>query len=374
MPDPSPAHLPTVGEAMEFGGLAKAELVAGAEGLDHRIRWVRVMETPDTVRRIGPQELLLTTTFPIRDDRSAQIALIIEMAAIGGAGVVIKLGRYLDQLPPEMAEEANRLKLPLFTISAEVPWIELIDPLIERIINIEHWQLKRSLEIRRRFTDLILDGKGVDEICYALAEMLESGVSVEDASFQLLAHAGNSNQDPHRQETISQQGTPARVRFDPQIQKMLREVEAHRLPTKIPAFPHLGMRRERIIAPMIASNQVLGYISVLDHPPRNEELALTAVEQAALVVTLALIQEREVAMVEASISGEYLEDLLQGSYGDLTAAKRRARHIGYPLIGQHALLIAEIDNLEAFIKVRQLGEEGIQSLKQELRRRLNALL
>ena len=34
---------PTVREAMGFGGFARARLIAGREGLDRRVEWVRVM-------------------------------------------------------------------------------------------------------------------------------------------------------------------------------------------------------------------------------------------------------------------------------------------------------------------------------------------
>src|SRR4029079_6282020 len=130
---------------------------------------------------------------------------------------------------------------------------------------------------------------------------------------------------------------PHRVLFDPQIQRMLREVEANRGPLKVPAFPHVGMSRERLIAPIFAANQVLGYISVLDHPPHHEELAFLAMEQAALVLALAIAKERELSEVEGRVRGEFLEDLLHGTYGDETAAQRRARHLGYPLHGSHTL-------------------------------------
>jgi len=47
-----PVPAPTVREAMAFGGFAAAALVAGAKGLDRRIEWVRVMETPETAKRL----------------------------------------------------------------------------------------------------------------------------------------------------------------------------------------------------------------------------------------------------------------------------------------------------------------------------------
>jgi PucR family transcriptional regulator, purine catabolism regulatory protein len=357
---------PTVRDAMQsiLGG---AKLVAGAQGLDQSIEWVRLMETPEILPRAG--DLMFTTGFPIKDDPAAQIRLVSRIADCGGVGLVVRPMPYLRKLPPEMLSEADRLNVPLFTIGADVQLIDLMAPLLERIINAEHWRLKRSIEIHRRFTELVLDGKGVNEICRTLAELLESAVTVEDASFHLLAHAGGSS-DPHRKETILRQGTPQRVLFDPQIQRMLREVEAKRGPLKVPAFPHLGMSRERLIAPILAGGQVLGYISVLDHPPHNEELAFMAIEQAALVLALSVAKERELSEVEGRVRGEYLEDLLHGTYGEEAAAQRRARHLGYPLHGSHIVMLVDIDDFRGFNRARQISEDAIQALKREFLRRV----
>ncbi|HKC83639.1 MAG TPA: PucR family transcriptional regulator ligand-binding domain-containing protein [bacterium] len=361
---------PTVREAMR-SVLASAKLVAGAEGLDRQVEWVRIMETPEIQPRAG--DLMFTTGFPIKDDPDAQIRLVGRIAEGGGAGLVVRPLPYLRRIPPEMVTEADRLKVPLFTIPSDVQFVDLMTPLLERIINAEHWRLKRSMDIHRRFTELVLDGKGVNEICRTLADLLESAVVVEDASFHLLAHAGGSA-DPHRKETILRQGTPHRVLFDPQIQRVLREVEAKRGPVKVPAFPHLGMSRERLIAPIFAANQVLGYISVLDHPPHNEELAFMAIEQAALVLALSIVKERELSEVESRVRGEFLEDLLHGTYGDEAAAQRRARHVGYPLHGSHIVALVDIDDFRGFVKARQISEDAIQAVKREFLRRVTAVV
>src|SRR5437868_14521249 len=361
---------PTVREAMR-SVLASAKLVAGADGLDRQVEWVRLMETPEVQPRAG--DLMFTSGFPIKDDTDAQIRLVGRMAEGGGAGLVVRPLPYLRRLPPEMITEADRLKVPLFTISSEVQFVDLMAPLLERIITAEDWRLKRSIEIHRRFTELVLDGKGVNEICRTLADLLESAVSVEDASFHLLAHAGGSA-DPHRKETILRQGTPQRVLFDPQIQRMLREVEAERGPIKVPAFPHLGMSRERLIAPILSSNQVLGYISVLDHPPHNEELAFMAIEQAALGLALSIAKERELSEVEGRVRGEFLEDLLHGTYGDEAAAQRRARHVGYPLHGTHIVVLVDIDDFRGFVRARQISEDAIQAVKREFLRRVTSVV
>jgi len=370
----APHPRPTVREAMGFGGFARARLLGGRGGLDRTIEWVRLMETPETVRVLRKGDLLLTTAFSIKDDRQAQIDLVDGVARAEGAGLVIKPERYLRELPPEMRQEADRLDLPLFELEDAVPFVDVMEPLLERIINAEHWRLKRSLDIHSRFTELVLDGKGVNEICRTLAELLDAAVSVEDASFHLLAHAGGSANDPHRKETIARHGTPARVVYDPQVSRFLREVEASRHPKRMPVFPHLGLNRERILAPILAANQVLGYISVIDSQPQVEELAYMAVEQAALVVALALTKEREVAEVESRVRGEFLDDLVAGTYGDEAAAQRRARHLGYPLAGTHILMVVDVDDFRGFHRARQISEDAIQALKRELFRRVSTVV
>src|SRR3989475_2791847 len=358
------APRPTVREAMR-SVLSAAKLVAGAEGLDRQVEWVRLMETPEVQPRAG--DLMFTSGFPIKDDLDAQIRLVGRIAEGGGAGLVVRPLPYLRKLPPEMVSEADRLQVPLFTIPSDVQFVDLMSPLLERIINAEHWRLKRSMEIHRRFTELVLDGKGVNEICRTLADLLESAVSVEDASFHLLAHAGGSA-DPHRKETILRQGTPHRVLFDPPIQRLLREREAKRGPVNVPAFPHLGMSRERLISPIFAANQGPGHISVLDHPPPNQELAFMAIEQAALVLALSIAKERELSEVEGRVRGEFLEDLLHGTYGDEAAAQRRARHVGYPLQGSHIVVLIDIDDFRGFVRARQISEDAIQAVKREFLR------
>ena len=76
---------PTVRDAMR-SSLANAKLVAGAEGLDHPVEWVRLMETPEVQPRAG--DLMFTSGFPIKDDTGAQIRLVSRIAESGGAGLV----------------------------------------------------------------------------------------------------------------------------------------------------------------------------------------------------------------------------------------------------------------------------------------------
>src|SRR2546428_12821848 len=99
-----------------------------------------------------------------------------------------------------------------------------------------------------------------------------------------------------------------------------------------------------------------------------------AIEQAALVLALAVAKERELSEVEGRVRGEFLEDLLHGTYGEEAAAQRRARHLGYPMNGSHIVMLVDIDDFRGCDKTRQISEDAIQGLKREFLRRVTGVV
>ena len=106
-------------------------MLGGADGLDRTITWVKVLESPETISWLAEGELLLTVAFAIKDD----------LAAVGSSGLVIKPERYLPQIPPDMVGQADEFGIPLIRIPADVSYLEIMAPILERIINAQNSQL-----------------------------------------------------------------------------------------------------------------------------------------------------------------------------------------------------------------------------------------
>jgi purine catabolism regulator len=357
----------TVREALALGGLRRGEVLAGASGLDREITWVKVLESPETVNWLAEGELLLTVAFAIKDDRAAQADLMRSLAAVGSSGLVIKPERYLPEIPAEMLGQADDYGIPLIRIPPDVSYLEIMAPILERIINAQNSQLRRSIEIHRQFTQLVLDGQGLESIVKTLGELVESSVTLEDTAFHLLAsHSVPGLTDPHRQQTLEQRGTPLPVQQASPIKNMLRDVVAGRTPRKVPAFPAFGLTSPRIITPVLAGRECLGYLSIIDHPEHVEDLAFMAIEHAATVMALELLKQREVAEAEDRVRGELVDDLLAGTYGDQANVQRRARHLRYDLAVPHLLLVVDVDHFGRFIREHKYDEPRVISLKHQL--------
>src|SRR5918911_1770654 len=93
-------------DALALPALSRARVVAGAAGLGRPVRYVNVMEVPDILDWVKPDELLLTTAYPLRDDRSGLVELVPRLAERGLAGLAVKPARYIDAVPPVMLAEA----------------------------------------------------------------------------------------------------------------------------------------------------------------------------------------------------------------------------------------------------------------------------
>jgi PucR family transcriptional regulator, purine catabolism regulatory protein len=357
----------TVREAMALGGLRRGEVLAGAGGLDRTITWVKVLESPETISWLAEGELLLTVAFAIKDDQAAQRDLMRNLAAVGSSGLVIKPERYLPEIPASMLGQADEYGIPLIRIPPDVSYLEIMNPILERIINSQNVQLRRSIEIHRQFTDLALHGQGLDAIVRTLGELVESSISLEDASFHLLAsHDVPGLTDSHRQQTLAQHGTPLKVQQAAQIKAMLQEVVEGRAPREVPPFPDLGLTARRIIAPVLAGRENLGYLSIIDHPEHHAELAMMAIEHAATVIALEMIKQREVTEAEHRVRGELVDDLLNGTFGDEANVQRRARHLHYNLSVPHLLLVVDVDHFHRFIREHHYEEGRVIQLKHQL--------
>ncbi|MEW6624057.1 MAG: PucR family transcriptional regulator ligand-binding domain-containing protein [Bacillota bacterium] len=79
----------TIQEALKIGGLKKAEIIAGQEGLDNIINHVSVIEVPDAFKWFRGNELWLTAFYTLKDNVDAQINMIRAIEKYKSAGLAI---------------------------------------------------------------------------------------------------------------------------------------------------------------------------------------------------------------------------------------------------------------------------------------------
>jgi PucR family transcriptional regulator, purine catabolism regulatory protein len=300
-----------ISEVLTLAPLGTARLVAGAAGVDRIVRSVNVMEVPDILPWVKPDELLVTTAYPLREDPDALTRLVPRLDEHGLAGVAIKPTRYISTIPEAMLAEADRLAFPVIELPPEASFNEIIGAVLGLILDRQAVRLRRAAEIHDRFTAIVLSGGGLRQIADALAESIGMPVAIVDGQGGELARSAGYDGEIEGAEEADDVAGEDRVR-----QAIVVGAERH--------------------------GTILGTGRAADLG--DDELE--ALDYAATVAALRLVQARAVAEADRRFQAVCLEELATGHVTDRAALMERSAAFGWDLSMPRAVLVAELHELD----------------------------
>jgi PucR family transcriptional regulator, purine catabolism regulatory protein len=317
---PSLARAQSLQEVLATPILAGARVLAGAGGLDRPVERLNVMEVPDILPWVKPREFLLTTGYPLRGHPGSLPTLVAGLDDAGVAGLGIKLGRYLDELPPGVLEVAEARGFPLVQLPEGVSFDEVLNEVLTGILHRQAQELARSERIHRAFLQLVLRGQGVTEIARDLADLLDGPAAVVGLDGEVLASA--------RLEEVDRfAGAPPQRLVVDRDGRGVRTGDAH---------------LEAVAVPILAGPREHGHVVALaTRGARTDDLL--ALENAATVAALALTQRMEVQAVESKYQTDLMHDLLR-HVEDVHDVRRRAAGFGWELDRRTIAIVLRVDD------------------------------
>ena len=311
----SGAH--TVAEVLATPILAGARLLAGHAGVERMVERLNVMEVPDILPWVKPHEFLLTTAYPLRESPEALVELVGDLDDAGLAGLGVKLGRYLDELPEAALAAADDRGFPVVQLPDGVGFDEIFNEVLTGILNRQALRLEQSERIHHAFLQIVLRGDGLDSIATELAGLLARPVVVVGADGVVLAVHDHPELAPG-----------ARVRVGEE--ELL--IGDERLPGAV--------------VPISAGPHVHGNVVALGDRPVDR----MALESAATVAALVITKRMELEAVESKYQSDLMHDLLTGRVDDDEAARARARMFGWDLDRRLIALVVRIDDPPALLE------------------------
>lgn len=305
----SPAAI-SLAEALALPCLQTAEVLAGAAGIDRLVHGVNVMEDANIVRWMRGGELLLTTGYSIRDDADALRNLVPALAERGLAGLAIKLGLYVDEVPADVRATADRLGFPVLRLPSGVMFNDILSEVLGTILNRQAVELERSNAIHARLTAVALEGGSFTDLAEAVAELVHRPVSISDAQGHRLAATGDVPDDPDAPRVVHQ------VR--------------------------VGGRDQGEVAVWTDGEEILPH-------------ELKTMEHAATIAAMAIAQERAMVSSEQRHRALLLMQLVTGRAIDRPEVARWAAAMGWDLDRPHAVVL--VDLREGEDPVRVAGSE-----------------
>ncbi|MFF4618146.1 PucR family transcriptional regulator ligand-binding domain-containing protein [Nonomuraea jabiensis] len=310
-------HGVSVGEVLGVSTLAEARLIAGESGLGRIVQRLNVMEVPDILAWVKPHELLLTTGYPLRNTPQSLGRLVADLDERGLSALAIKLGRYVDELPGEMVEQADRLGFPLILLPNDVGFDDILNQVLTDILNRQAAVLARAEEAHRALVQVVLAGGGLNEVAAEVAQLLDVSVAAVDGSGRVLATAGPAEHVAVLRESIIQEGPPR--------------------------TPASGRARSFASVPVLAGGHHHGRIVAYSPSGAIRDSDVGILERAATVAALVVTRQEAVNAVESKYRADFLRDVLTGRAGTAERVTARARAFGWDLARPVTVLVAELD-------------------------------
>ncbi|MET7334206.1 PucR family transcriptional regulator ligand-binding domain-containing protein [Nonomuraea sp. NPDC005650] len=311
--------LPTIADvlALETVRRGSPRVVAGADRLDTRVRWVHVGEIADIAQLLRGGELVLTTGVALPEDPEKLADYIGELSSVGASGLIVELGRrFVGELPPVVVKKAEEHGLPLIVLTRETPFVQITESVHARIIDIQLEELRASEQLHEVFTELSVEGASPAEVLAQVARLSNRPVLLENLAHQVLA-CESAGRDAGvllaGWESRSRAVAPAeRTAYDPASGWVVTTVGAR------------GQDWGRLIL-------------ICDSAPTPRDMVLA--ERAATTLALGRLLERHQESLERQAHGTIITGILTHAYADPDEAAARARAVGVPLTGRKLISV-----------------------------------
>src|SRR3954471_1698650 len=280
---------------------ALPQLLTGEGALDRQIRWAHVIEMPDPGDLLKGGELVLTTGLGAGGDAAHQRAWAASLVEQGLAALAVELGTSWREVPAAVVSVCAGAGVPVVAFHRAVRFIEITEAVHSAVLHVQFELLRRGEEIHRRFTELILRGRGVPEIMAELADAVGSPVVLEDAAHELVYYVSGPAGDDIA---------------------LAAWTDLHRAEDRGEAPGGVVLVDVRLM------DTSWGRLIALALERPFDDFDRVAVERAALAVAIDLLGQQHEEHLRARSRGAFLSDLAAGAVEDADA-RRRAEALGW---------------------------------------------
>ena len=336
----------TVAQILELTVLKDARLLAGRTGLDRRVTSVTVGEVPDIADWLSGGEIVLSTMFAVKGDLERQREFCRRVMMAGAAALFVKTTRFVEKVPADVIELADKRKFPIIEVPQGLRWTRLMQDATEVIINRQASQLEQSQAIHRSLLGVVIRGGGWQELADEASHLLESPVIVLDVSLEVLAaSAGLPVAGRDLEPRLARSEIRERFAGLGQGEKLFR-VHEEDLPTMF-------------ALPIVAGHKRLGYVCALTEAPDLSSMETLVLEHSATIAALEMAQDRVRFETEVRLKGDFVDDVISGGERAGDSLLRRGAFLGCDLSQGATVVLLGVDEFDGLVSRKGLDQSEL---------------
>lgn len=286
----------TIEEVLAIPTFKGYQVVAGHQGLSRNCKHITIMETPDGIDWLKGEEFILSAGYALKDDKNALKNIMYRIYKQKVSAIAFKEKRYIEEILPEMIDQANEYGIPLIKLPYNLGYTEAVSDFYEALFykkNVYLLQLKNTHE---RLLNLMFEKRDTKGVVDALSALTGSSIIVYDSAFNLLSwNTYDSNHKEICRKIIEEGG-------------LLRDVG-----WMIEQGPDVKFENYFInFYPILSNDKTIGYIYIIgDYILDN--LNRTAIDRGRMILSLKMVKEENEFLNIIKIKKAITEIILNGT-------------------------------------------------------------
>jgi len=339
-------------ELMNLPIFSGTTLVAGAQGSDREVNTVNMMDAPDIIHFLKQDELLVTTAFHFKDDLTSLLTLIEAMEKQHCSGLGIKTKRFLQEIPKEAINLANKLHLPLLELPVETSLGDIVNKSLSHILDIRTNELHQAMETHQQFTDQIMSGQGIQKIIDNVSNLT-----------QLPVYLLNDHLMPM---TFSNRTYPLFLHLETLL---YNGFSFHLSASSLTTFTLLDEKQHTVTLFPVYTHKQYHYLCILGLIPISDRATILTIKQATNVIAFELMKENALKQHTRRIQNEFFSNFINGTFSTSDEIISRGKEFGLKDDQRYICAVGEIseeDKKRSFMQYQTETESIYDTIEFEL--------
>lgn len=315
-----------VSDLLQLPDFHDFRIVAGRAGADHEIDNINMMDAPDIIDYLKPNDWLVTTGYHLQHDSRFFFDLVRQMSTRGCAALGIKTRRYMNDIPAEVIRLADELNFPLIDIPNRVALVDIVNQTLSRILDDRTKELQYAIDTHRKFTDHLMNGEGADRLLKTLAGMIGFPTSLLDSYFKTIAESKDRAVDPNMVARL------------PAIEHELLHQKSN-----FTSFSSLETKETFTLFSLYIYKKKRYFLLISGSVPMTNRLLLLTIEQAANVIAFELMKEETLKQRFRKIRDSFFFNLVTGQFSSEEEIRIRAREFQLAEKQTSMLVVGQLD-------------------------------
>ncbi|MFJ7405885.1 MULTISPECIES: PucR family transcriptional regulator [unclassified Lysinibacillus] len=297
----------TICDVLKMEGFEDVQVIASDSGLSRRVENVYFMEVPDIYAYIEQNGLLLTTLYPIADKPEHIETLIPKLAEMNVAGIAIKPGRYVAEIPEIMVEQANELGIPLMQLPDGANLSTLANQVLTKFLDVKTSLLEFRNKMHQQLLELLLEGTDVNKFVLSIANLVNAPILLLNNDFEYVRSSIQKEHEISIHRKPYNSGS-SKSTFSVQVGNTLYE------------------KNDIFIQCIYAGGNEYGFLVVLLDKEKNlTEDIIIAIEQASFIIAFLFQTEQTLLQKERNHLSSFVRDIFHNQYSSQTEMIEKAK-------------------------------------------------